>query len=473
MHPCRIRAKDVASPKLFRLRGRGKNDISTEDAFVNLVKCIQKGCFEDPLPLDELFELLGYMPKLRFPIWRNRGQTVKNEALHRVLNRIVDGVSTASWELMHARVALVVFHFNRLRAIERRLAGTSDPYPWVALLSLYPGTESLVYDTHGQLTGWDYLRAADEEHARAQTAAFIGLQQAQRSVEPSRQPPACAVSAVGSLGRAGSAVSAAGLSTDSVSDAEESAGHGAKRPRPGSASSGHPVYRTKKFVQQPPASSRKPTSAAEIEYAAQCITAARAGATPSRTKVRICQEAVERYNAEYARQVSQGMHSNTAEAGGLGAYVTEEQMGQFVAMFDKAEAQRARLAALPDATAPRGEAQAAAATMGAASEPSMADGVVAAPALPEGAPGNAAAAKRPRDRTASRAAAKALAQAMVQEQSLSAAQVLEDTRLTNDVLEALCELHRIAIRGTNMQKRERLKACLEAKEQQQRGMGDL
>ncbi|KAG5177960.1 hypothetical protein JKP88DRAFT_169526 [Tribonema minus] len=142
--------------RLYRPSGRDKSQRSTEEVFENTIRCADKGCLTDPLPFPRMHTLLRVMPKTKRPIYRSVGQTVKNEALHSKVNKLVDGISKVGADSMNSRLLLRVFAHNRQRDVEWGRCSAHEPCPWITARALCPGAEPPPEPQ--ERMGWDYYR---------------------------------------------------------------------------------------------------------------------------------------------------------------------------------------------------------------------------------------------------------------------------------------------------------------------------
>jgi hypothetical protein len=97
--------------------------------------CCLKGCFSDPLPVEDMFLTIpagAVGPGAETGLSRHysRSQTTKNETLHRLLNRLVEGISNITPELLGARIKLRIYQYNDDRDVTlgRRSRHLSVPF---------------------------------------------------------------------------------------------------------------------------------------------------------------------------------------------------------------------------------------------------------------------------------------------------------------------------------------------------------
>lgn len=77
-----------------------------------IYNCCRKGCLTDPLPVDEMYIKYGEGPQTKLPLRISKGQSTKNESLHRLINGLVHNISHVSGELLHKRIMMRIFRYN-------------------------------------------------------------------------------------------------------------------------------------------------------------------------------------------------------------------------------------------------------------------------------------------------------------------------------------------------------------------------
>eukprot|EP00752_Nemacystus_decipiens_P017449 g15643.t1 len=103
---------------------RGHNGpLGAKTALENLLSCVDKGCCQDPMDLDEMYFNLGKGSKTGLMTWSAKGGTGINEAWHRILNQLVSSVQRIGWRLCDQRLLQFVHRYNLER--DRKLGRLS------------------------------------------------------------------------------------------------------------------------------------------------------------------------------------------------------------------------------------------------------------------------------------------------------------------------------------------------------------
>ena len=76
-------------------------------------KCIEKGCLTDPLAVENMYIEYGKGPDTKLPHRFNKGQSTKNEALHKNLNALVHNIGHQNAEQLGKRIMLRLYRHNQ------------------------------------------------------------------------------------------------------------------------------------------------------------------------------------------------------------------------------------------------------------------------------------------------------------------------------------------------------------------------
>lgn len=93
--------------------------------------CIRKGCMEDPWPIERMWLDTKVQPITGLQERIKSGETNRNEACHRVLNEIVEGVARMGEDLMEVCLDFMIYFINRKKDV---ILGRVDAHS----LSLFP-----------------------------------------------------------------------------------------------------------------------------------------------------------------------------------------------------------------------------------------------------------------------------------------------------------------------------------------------
>lgn len=96
----------------------------------NLVKCCGKGCYSDPLPVDQMYTRIAIGPQTGLPVYRKKGETSKNESAHRPLNAIFNEVSSLGLPLCKARLDFYVARHNADADARNGRSDAHSSLPW-------------------------------------------------------------------------------------------------------------------------------------------------------------------------------------------------------------------------------------------------------------------------------------------------------------------------------------------------------
>jgi hypothetical protein len=155
---------------LFRPPNKDSANIGTVQALDNAIACCRKGCYESRFTFAESYILVGRSKQYDLPIFHSIGHTGKNEALHSVINRLLDYISNIKDETIERRLALLIFFYNWRKDVELNVRRGDDLYPWQEAMALAPGAQPLVLDPNTiEPMGW----ALKSAHVNAQLAEVI------------------------------------------------------------------------------------------------------------------------------------------------------------------------------------------------------------------------------------------------------------------------------------------------------------
>ena len=113
----------------FRASGRADHKPSSFETVQNVAACALKGCLSDCRPFAENYIEVSTGPKTGLVSRIKKSESTKNEALHRLLNRIVEGRSVISSGLLQKLLMLQIFRINRDRDARLRIPGSEDHLP--------------------------------------------------------------------------------------------------------------------------------------------------------------------------------------------------------------------------------------------------------------------------------------------------------------------------------------------------------
>ena len=116
--------RSVIRPKVGKLQG-------TLEEMECMESCIEKGCMEDPWPIEEMWLDTKVQPITGLQERIKCGETNRNEACHRVLNEIVAGVARLGEDLAEVLLDFMIYFINRRKDV---ILGRVDAHS----LSLFP-----------------------------------------------------------------------------------------------------------------------------------------------------------------------------------------------------------------------------------------------------------------------------------------------------------------------------------------------
>ena len=101
----------------------------TATVFARVKSCALKGCLSDPVPIDEMYDLVGYTKEFALPEYRCKGGSGKNESLHGAINAWMSGISNISEDKMQRHITLFLYEYNQKLDV---LNGVCDAGPGYA-----------------------------------------------------------------------------------------------------------------------------------------------------------------------------------------------------------------------------------------------------------------------------------------------------------------------------------------------------
>jgi hypothetical protein len=99
---------DASNRPLFRPHKEAWTTKGTADQIDCVATCASKGCLTDPVSVERMYNRV-HLSKHGMPHYSKKSESARNEGLHRIINRLVEGISYSTAENFEPRLLLRLY----------------------------------------------------------------------------------------------------------------------------------------------------------------------------------------------------------------------------------------------------------------------------------------------------------------------------------------------------------------------------